>query len=113
MKVLEWNVYIGGFNSRRIEVYNIFDHGGFLGDCKKAARKYAKDRDAFADAVHRSLQYYFWSKCEWEIIIDHWPHHDAWKDAKVDVYAQVMLNWDRFADYVWEHALELRRREKR
>ena len=111
--MLEWNVYIGGFNSRRIEVYNIFDHGGFLEDCRKAARKYAKDRDSFANAVRKSLQYFFWSKCEWEIIIGHWPHHDAWKDAKVDVYAQVMLNWDRFEEYVWNHAVELRRREKR
>lgn len=111
--MLEWNVYVGGVNSRRIEVYNIFEHGGFLEDCKKAARKYAKDREKFETELRTSLAYRFWSKCEWEVIIDHWPHHDAWKDKKVDVHEQVMLNWDRFADYVWRNAAVLRRRQKK
>lgn len=110
--MLEWNVYIGGFNSGVIEVYNVFTHGGFLEDCRKAAREYAKDREGFERVVRRSLMYHFWSKCEWEIIIDHWPHSDRKRDLKTDVYDQVVLNWDRFAQYVWDHAVELRRREK-
>ena len=111
--MLEWNVYIGGFNSGMIEVYNVFTPGGFFFYCRKAAIKYAKDREGFERAVRRSLMYHFWSKCEWEIIIDHWPHSDRKRELKTDVYAQINLNWDRFVEYVWDHAVELRRREKK
>ena len=82
-------------------------------DCRKAAKKYAKDREGFERAARRSLMYYFWSKCEWEIIIDHWPHDDRKRELKTDVYKQINLNWDRFIEYVWDHAVELRRREKK
>lgn len=51
--------------------------------------------------------YYFWSKCEWEIIISGWPPRDDFNDAKIDVYDQVKLNWDKFVDYTWDHRKEL------
>lgn len=84
-----------------------------MDDCKKAARKYSKDREAFEEAVKKSLMYNYWSKCEWELILDHWPHKNTAKELKIDVYDQVILNWDKFADYVWNHAVELRRPEKK
>lgn len=108
--MLEWNVWVGNFNTRQIEPYNIFDHGGFLEDCKKAARKYSKDRAAFLEEIHGSLMYYFWSKCEWEIVLNHWPPYSEEEAVKTDVYKQIMINWPRFADYVWNSAIELRRR---
>ena len=111
---LEWNVYVGGFNSREIEVDNVFDHGGFMDDVKKAARKYKDtERDKFEEAVRTSLMYYFWSKCEWEIIIDHWPQHEGWHDKKIDVFDQVQLNWPVFCEYLWSHRAALRRRAKK
>lgn len=45
------------------------------------------------------MKYYFWSKCEWEIIICPWVGKAD--DIKIDVYDQLMLNWDKFVDYVW------------
>ena len=61
--------------------------------------------------------YWFWSKSEWEIIIDHWCGKKDAKSANVDVYDQVKLNWSRFCEYVWEHKGELRspdvKREKK
>ena len=111
--MLEWNVYVSNFNRKKIEVHNVFEHTRFLEDCKAAARKYSKDKAAFAEAVRKDLMYYYWSKCEWEVIIDHWPPRSDVDCIKVDVYDQVVLNWDRFIDYVWEHAAELRRREKK
>ena len=111
---MEWNVYVGGFNSREIEVDNVFDHPGVMQDIKKAARKYKdSERDKFEEELRTTLMYHFWSKCEWEIIIDHWPQHEGWNDKKVDVYEQVRLNWPIFCDYVWAHRAELRRREKK
>ena len=110
---LEWNVFIGDVNLRSIRTHNVFDHGGVMGDLKKAARKYAKDKDAFAEVVRRSIMYHYWSKCEWEIVLQHWPPYEGFNGKKVDVYDQLALNWDKFVDYCWEHAVALRRREKK
>ena len=110
---LVWNVYIGDFNARKIVVHNVFEHWGFLDDCKKAARKYAKDREAFEKEVRSSLRCWYWSKCEWEITLHHWPPHESFRSRKVDVAEQVELNWPQFADYIWSHAVDLRRREKK
>ncbi len=111
--MLTWNVYAERRDTWKIEPFNVFDHWRFLDDCRKNARKNAKDRAAFEEQLRRDLMYYFWSKCEWEIVLDHWPHNDRYKEKKVDVYDQVSLNWEKFLDYTWEHAAELRRREKK
>ena len=96
--------------------------------------------------------YYFWSKCEWEIILDHWPsgehysmrkiftleemhndlkypedkllgapdrrfevrvfpEHNRYKVKKIDAYDQVMNNWERFIDYLWENRDELKEKK--
>ena len=109
--MLTWNVYVGKFNSQHIEIYNIFDHISFLGDCRKAAKKYKSDKAAFEESVWSSLMYYFWSKCEWEILLQHWPPHQDFKDEKVDVFDQVRLNWDAFIDYLWRNKEELCRKK--
>ena len=54
---LVWNVYVGDFNSGKIRVHNVFNHSGFLDDCKKAAKKFANDRQAFEDAVQCAMMY--------------------------------------------------------
>lgn len=110
--MLTWNVYTSNFNGRRIEKHNVFDHGGFLEDCRKAAKKCKDDRDAFSEAVQRSLMYYYWSKCEWEVLIRHWPPHEQDKEEKVDVYDQVMMNWDHFMEYLWNNRKELAKKRE-
>ena len=76
--------------------------------------------------------YNFWSKCEWEVVITDWPTHitveelnrlqkeldghtaaygnppyalsvDLRVAEKIDVYDQIMLNWDIFINYLWEN----------
>lgn len=100
---LEWNVYIENVNRKSIEVYNIFDHHLFLKDVIEAYSKYKDNYEAFCDEIKKSLQYFFWSKCEWEIILSAWPPFEKFKDEKIDVYQQVMLNKDVFFKYVWEN----------
>lgn len=151
--MLCWNVYYGDFNSREIKVYNIFEHFSFYKDCVKAKKKFKEDKDGFAEEVRSSLMYYFWSKCEWEIILSNWPDgelsemrttmklRDAIKalqpdnimvhtsaldrdvavkvypewfkyhEEKIDVYDQVMNNWDIFINYLWENRKELKERK--
>ena len=110
---LTWNVYVSDFNRKIITSHNIFNHGGFVEDCQKAYKKHKDDRDAFLEEVRRSLMYWYWSKCEWEIIIDHWPHRDNAREEKIDVYDQVMLNWPVFSEYVWNNRDEFKVRRKR
>lgn len=82
---------------------NIFEHSSFYKDFQKVL-KTINDKQDFADKIKSLLMYYFWSKCEYEIIISAFPESKDQKEKiKIDVYEQVMLNWDAFIDYVWEY----------
>ena len=113
---LEWYVYVSDFNSGRIEKHNVFDHWRFMEDLVKAARKYKdREREQFEEKLRFYLMYYYWSKCEWEIIIDHFPpseNKERYRPVKIDVWDQIESNWRPFCDYVWAHRADLRRREK-
>lgn len=102
MPKLKWNVYYHAINGDRIQTFNVFDHSGFAKSVADAAKRH-KDKDEFAEKLRRELFYYFGSKCEWEVLISPWVGGRNTKPRKVDVYGQVMLNWDVFVDYVWEH----------
>lgn len=110
---LEYNVFFGNFNSGEIVTYNIFDHGGFFTYCKKAYSEYKDDKEAFSERIRVDLSYCFRYKSEYEVIISHWPpsekYNDRFKDRKVDIYTQVMLNWDIFIEYLWNNRKLLRR----
>ena len=110
--MLEWNVYYGNFNSREIETYNVFHHYGFVEKCRQELKNYKDDREGFLKEVRSWLMYFFWSKCEWEVIIQHWPNSEGFHDKKIDVYDQVTMNWNKFADYLWENRKELRKKPK-
>lgn len=113
MREMHWRVIREDFNGRRIAYYDIFEHGGFADGVRKAYRKYRNDYGAFAENVSGLLFYYFNSKCEWEVIVSAWPPSDRVPERKVDVYEQVMLNWDVFIEHVWTRCHERRRREDR
>lgn len=106
--MLEWKVLVGDFNHKEISSFNVFDHYRFLDDCKKNAKKNAKDYAAFCNQLYTDLHYHYCGKCEWEVIVTDWPTSGKC-EMKLDVYDQVSLNWDLFCQYVWSHAVELRR----
>ncbi len=126
---LKWNVFRHDVNKNKIVTFNIFDHWKFNEDVQKSLKKF-KDKDEFAEHLRRDLMYYFWSKYEYEVVITTFPpyitmdeldrlNHERWshKDRygtdyvrinaspdtgiKIDIYEQVMNNWDIFLDYVW------------
>lgn len=106
---LEWNVFLEDFNARKIVKYNVFRHTSFVRDCAKALAECGKNREAFEERLNRELHYYFWSKCEYEIILSDWPPRDDFEAEKVDVYDQIHLNWPIFTEYVWTNRGELER----
>lgn len=128
---LEYYVYYYNFNSHSIKKFNIFNHGRFLEDVKKDLRE-CETKKEFAEELHKDLIYYFWSKAEWEVVITPWTPRITISELnrlneerektlkkynrepyslyvnpdvseKIDIYEQVMLNWDLFVDYVWQH----------
>lgn len=114
-----WNVYVENINRQKIEVYNIFEHGGFMEDLIKAKKEYQKNikleglekspKEIFEEQVRRALLYHYWSKCEWEIILTSWPPSSNFNDEKIDVYSQVMNNKQIFMDYVFEHMKDIKK----
>ncbi len=129
---LIYNVYIEDFNNKDIIKYNIFDHYYFYNDLVKHKKKYGKEFNEFSNAVKKSLSYYFWSKSEYEIVLTSWPpyveseeidrlvkereeHNKKYSSIfirdtvkltvgeKVDIYGQIMMNWDIFIKYIWEN----------
>ena len=96
-----WNVFYYSVNKSKVQTFNIFDHWRFTKDVEKDLEKY-RDKEEFAKALRSNLFYYFCSKCEWEVLIS--PFCGSPKQSeviKVDVYDQVMMNFDHFLDYVW------------
>ena len=124
-----WNVFCEDFNNRAIVKYNIFNHGGFAQDVNKLLKEDIT-KDEFAEQLKRSLRYYFWGKSEHEVVITSWPvyinraeldrlniayeeYNNKWGHypyninivpnvgKKIDIYSQVMMNFDIFVDMIW------------
>lgn len=96
---LTWNVYRYSINGKEVKPTNIFDHWKFDEDVQADLRRCQRKSD-FAERLRRNLFYYFGSKCEHEIIVSSWPYTDE-AACKIDIYQQVMLNFEIFCDYVW------------
>lgn len=95
---LVWNVFYHNSNAKKIEFFNIFDHWKFKEEVEKALKK-SKTKEELEKAVKSELMRYFWSKYEWEVLITTFPERED-ETIKVDVYWQVINNFDRFVDYI-------------
>lgn len=76
----------------------MFDHGSFKNEIDKILQEKLNKED-FSEKIKREVMYYMWSKCEYEIILSPWTGRAD--DIKIDVYDQIMINFDRFVDYCW------------
>lgn len=97
---MEWYVYRHKINSDRIEKYNIFNHGSFNKEIKELLADASLSATEFKEKVYRCLQYYFWCKAEWEIVLGPWVGSRSNPQIKVDVFTQVWNNADRFIEYL-------------
>ena len=110
---VEWNVYYYNYNSRKVETHNVFNHWRFIEYSAKAIKKYKDDKKSLEEQIRRELMYYYWSKYEWEVIVAPFtstPKEE--EEKKLDVYEQVMLNWNIFFEYFWEHRKEILKYDK-
>lgn len=95
---IEWYVYYHDSNKQKIIKWNIFNHGSFKKEIDVLLKEKI-DKDDFSEKLQREVMYYFRSKCEYEIILSPWTGRAD--DIKIDVYNQIMMNFDRFVDYCW------------
>lgn len=100
---MEWYVYYDDFNAGKIIKWNIFKHYSFRQDVEKLLKK-KLSKDEFTEELRRTLLYYTRFKCEYEVLFVKEQIGDG--SLKVDIYDQVMMNWDRFVDYVWSFKKE-------
>lgn len=110
MENLVWKAYYHSMSGHEIRPFNIFEHGRFREEVRKLLLK-CTEKEAFAEELRRSLFYYYCSKCEWEVVIGPWCGDRGTKEIKVDVYMQVMNNWDIFVDYVWNEGKKERSKD--
>ena len=104
---MEWIVYNFNINAQKIEKYNVFNHWSFREDVKKAAKKF-KTKEEFAEQLKRELRYYFWSKAEWELVIeiteDNRIFLNPWvgcrepDKVRIDVTDDTSFDWKCFAE---------------
>lgn len=117
-----WNVFIYDFNKRKIEVKNLFNISITFKEDFEALKEQTLNGDVatkeeFADKLKSILMYTFWCRREYETAVsdlcwtyigatdeDKLREYDRYEKTvtKVDVYSQVMANWDAFVDYVWK-----------
>ena len=97
---MEWNVFYHNVNTQKIVPFNIFQHSRFRKDVEELLKDF-NDKEEFAKQLKSELMYNFWCKSEYEVIISPWCGGRITEDIKVDIYRQVMLNWEVFVDYVW------------
>lgn len=100
---LEWNVFVHNINKRKIKVFNIFNHKRY----KQEIVELLNHRDdytleEFKEKVKSSTMYYYWCKCEWEILIAPWVGDFDKESVKIDVYKQLEINWNHYIKYLWE-----------
>ena len=127
---LAYYVYIENINKQKIEKYNVLNDG-IVEEILKRTKDFT-DKKSFSEEVERIIMYHYWSRSEWEVVLTDWPPHmktdeltklnneveryqkDYGKEPyslvvnlstaeKIDVYDQVMMNWNIFIDYIWEN----------
>ena len=99
--IIEWYVYYHDSNAQKIIKWNIFNHVTFTKEMNEIKKK-TSTKEEFAEKLDHMMRYYFWSKCEYEVIISPWVGRAD--DVKIDIYDQIHMNWNVFVDYVYERA---------
>lgn len=129
-KELKWNV-ICEVNHKIKEVNVLNACWPFSIDLIKIKKECKDNFEEFSKAVESSLLYYYWGRCEWEVVICEWPaktfknekeiqeyakeieekkKRNEWPvidigypepALKIDVYSQVMMNFNIFINYLW------------
>lgn len=106
---MEWYVYRHDTNKGKIIKYNVVNTG-VIDHLIKMLNQIKEEKghwnyDDFKEAAKQIYRYYYWSKSEHEIVIKEWVGKET--EEKIDVFDQLMLNWDIFVDHLYDYVIEL------
>ena len=85
----EFNVIVYDFNHKTFIPYDVMP---YLIECYNKASNKPKTFEEFKKFIERESKYQWWSRCEYEIILESWPNTNV--NKKWDVHRQVMMNID-------------------
>lgn len=89
-----------GFDEIQPEIKKFFEKHVWAVEYKKCKSLDELIEYAIEKQLDRHCMYYFWSKCEYEVIVSAWPPRDE-SDRKIDIYTQLKENWDIFKELVF------------
>ena len=98
---IEWNVIRFDFNKRSFVTYNVLSKW-LIEEINKRTKDINNKKD-FSNELKLICMNIFWKRTEWEIIIKECCGSDNPKEMKIDVFDQLLLNWNRFVDYLWDN----------
>lgn len=104
MDNLEYYVLLPNINNERDYKFNVFRSSRFFRCLMDLKARTKKDNTLnIKEEVKHLLQYSFWGKAEYEIMV---KVLFGKEEHKIDVYEQIMLNYDLFYEYLirnWKH----------
>lgn len=89
----QFNVIIEDINSRKFIPYDVIP---YLVQCYYEEKDRPGTIEEFKTFIERRSMYRWWSRCEYEIVLQSWPKGDV--EEKIDVHQQVMMNIDIIAE---------------
>ena len=100
-----WNVYKENINKNNIDIFNIFECLKFKEEIEKAFNDLWNENDVdkfidtFKNKVNNICAYYFKHRNEYEIVLCSYSSKDKC-NLKIDIYNQIMLNYNSFIYYL-------------
>ena len=97
---LEWYVLWCDFNTDKIVKFNIFTRPFIDALHKEVLKKRITNLAQLKEYIRRWSLYYYWCKCEHEILVSGVFAKSMDDMEKIDVDFQIKMNLDRITEYV-------------
>ena len=104
-KKLIWLVTYYDCNADKIKQYDILK---YREDFIKKLKKKCDTKEEFAEKMRREFQWQYWSKCEWELVIEIDDNNRIWlnpwvgcrepENVRIDVTDREDFDWKGFAE---------------
>ena len=98
---MHWFVMYYNSNAKQFQPYNVLK---YREEFIKKLKKKVASKEEFADKMKTEMMYYFWSKCEWEVILSNIDDRiimSPWvgpEDVTLDVTDNEDFDWVGFFD---------------
>ena len=103
---MHWFVMYYNSNAKQFQSYDVLK---YKEDFIKKLKKKVTSREEFTEKMKFEMMYYFWSKCEWEVILSNINNRiimSPWvgpEDITLDVTDKEDFNWVDFFNKQSEH----------